>query len=149
MFERYTEPARRALFYARYETSHLGGNAITSEHLLLGILHEPRDVIAGIFARARVDVPALQSEIRRQCAAGAKVPTPIEIPFADDTKRILYGAAAVADSLGFDSIGPEHLVLAILSEPMTGAADILLRNGILLADARREIAGTKHSGDTR
>jgi len=38
MFERYTEPARRTLFFARYEATTVGGAAIEPEHLLLGLL---------------------------------------------------------------------------------------------------------------
>jgi ABC-type lipoprotein export system ATPase subunit len=38
MFEKYNEKARRALFFARYEASKLGGRIIESEHILLGNL---------------------------------------------------------------------------------------------------------------
>jgi ATP-dependent Clp protease ATP-binding subunit ClpC len=40
MFERYTEKARRVIFYARYEASEFGSSAIEAEHLLLGLLRE-------------------------------------------------------------------------------------------------------------
>ena len=38
MFERYTERARRVLFFARYEASQLGSISIETEHLLLGLI---------------------------------------------------------------------------------------------------------------
>jgi hypothetical protein len=40
MFERYTEKARRCIFFARYEASMFGSPYIETEHLLLGILRE-------------------------------------------------------------------------------------------------------------
>ena len=40
MFERYTERARRVLFFARYEASQLGSISIETEHLLLGLIRE-------------------------------------------------------------------------------------------------------------
>ena len=40
MFERYTEKARRVIFYARYEASMFGSPYIETEHLLLGLLRE-------------------------------------------------------------------------------------------------------------
>ena len=40
MFERYTERARRVIFFARYEASQLGSNSIETEHLLLGLIRE-------------------------------------------------------------------------------------------------------------
>jgi len=36
MFERYTEKARRVIFFARYEASQFGSPCIETEHLLLG-----------------------------------------------------------------------------------------------------------------
>ena len=40
MFERYTERARRVIFFARYEASQLGSRTIETEHLLLGLIRE-------------------------------------------------------------------------------------------------------------
>jgi len=40
MFERYTEHARRVIFFARYEASQFGKDCIEPEHLLLGVLRE-------------------------------------------------------------------------------------------------------------
>jgi len=37
MFERYTEKARRTIFFARYEASQFGSEYIHTEHLLLGL----------------------------------------------------------------------------------------------------------------
>lgn len=40
MFERYTEAARKAVSFARFEASQTGSREIETEHLLLGILRE-------------------------------------------------------------------------------------------------------------
>jgi len=45
MFERFTEKARRTVFFARYEASQLGSPEITSEHLLLGLLRDDKAVL--------------------------------------------------------------------------------------------------------
>src|SRR6266851_2319194 len=52
MFEKYNEKARRALFFARYESSKLGSKVIESEHILLGVLREGEDIIKEILAYA-------------------------------------------------------------------------------------------------
>jgi ATP-dependent Clp protease ATP-binding subunit ClpA len=44
MFERYTEKARRVIFFARYEASQFGSETIETEHLLLGLFREDRDL---------------------------------------------------------------------------------------------------------
>jgi len=46
MFERYTERARRSIFYARELVSVYGSMLIDTEHVLLGILREDPNVIA-------------------------------------------------------------------------------------------------------
>ena len=42
MFERYTEKARRVIFFARYEASQFGNPCIETEHLLLGLIREDK-----------------------------------------------------------------------------------------------------------
>jgi ATP-dependent Clp protease ATP-binding subunit ClpA len=42
MFDRFTEKARRSIFFARYEASTYGSGYIETEHLLLGLLREDR-----------------------------------------------------------------------------------------------------------
>jgi ATP-dependent Clp protease ATP-binding subunit ClpC len=42
MFERYTEKARRVIFFARYEASQFGSPYIETEHLLLGLMREDK-----------------------------------------------------------------------------------------------------------
>lgn len=49
MFERYTEKARRAIFFARYEASEIGSPQIETEYLLLGILREDKTLTSRLF----------------------------------------------------------------------------------------------------
>jgi ATP-dependent Clp protease ATP-binding subunit ClpC len=51
MFERYTEKARRVIFFARYEASQFGQPYIETEHLLLGVLREDKALSIRFFAR--------------------------------------------------------------------------------------------------
>ena len=54
MFERYTEKARRVIFFARYEASQFGSPYIESEHLLLGLIREDKaDVLVATDVAAR------------------------------------------------------------------------------------------------
>ena len=70
MFERYTEQARRVLFFARYEASQLGSMSIETEHLLLGLIRELRGKQHGltslVFARARLSLDACCSLRRKK-----------------------------------------------------------------------------------
>src|SRR6266568_1618811 len=56
MFERYTESARRVLFFARYEASQLGSISIETEHLLLGLIRECKGITSMVFARSHISL---------------------------------------------------------------------------------------------
>ena len=126
MFERYTEPARRSLFFARYESSVLGSMSIELEHLLLGILREGH-TLADLIPSQTAD--AIRREVLQHTSARTPVPTSIEIPFSKATKRALEAAASEADSLRHGYIGPEHLLLA-LGMSDDGIARILAAHGL-------------------
>ena len=49
MFERYTERARRVLFFARYEASEFGSHSIETEHVLLGLVREGKGLTRRLF----------------------------------------------------------------------------------------------------
>jgi ATP-dependent Clp protease ATP-binding subunit ClpC len=49
MFEKWTEKARRAIFFARYDALQLGGKSIEPEHLLLGLFREDKTLIRRLF----------------------------------------------------------------------------------------------------
>ena len=81
MFERYTERARRVLFFARYEASQLGTAAIGSEHLLLGLLRDggAPGVSAQAFARAGLDYMAVRKELAELGRANRRLEMKVEI----------------------------------------------------------------------
>jgi quinol monooxygenase YgiN len=139
MFERYTEPARRVLFFARYEASQLGSTSIATEHLLLGLLREGKGPASRIFDRAGVDAVAVHVEIVDAAADRPKLATSVEIPIAPDAKRVLQHAADEADGLRHPHIGTEHLLLGLLREPESPAGAILTRAGLRLGPVRDEL----------
>jgi ATP-dependent Clp protease ATP-binding subunit ClpC len=141
MFERYTERARRVLFFARYEASQLGTAAIGSEHLLLGLLRDggAPGFSAQAFARAGLDYMAVRKELAEAAAGHAKIATSVEMPFAPAAKAALDTAAREAEALKHAHVGTEHLLLGLLHESGTVAAGILARAGLHL-DLARESA---------
>jgi len=82
MFERYTERARRVLFFARYEASQLGSISIETEHLLLGLIREGKGLTSRIFARSHLSLENIRKEIEGRTVFREKVSTSVEIPFS-------------------------------------------------------------------
>ena len=97
MFERYTERARRVLFFARYEASQLGSISIETEHLLLGLIREGKGLTSRIFARSHLSLENIRKEIEGRTVFREKVSTSVEIPFSAETKRVLQFAALSFD----------------------------------------------------
>jgi len=116
MFERYTEQARRALFFARYEASQLGSVSIETEHLLLGIVREGQSVASRIVAGAHLSLDEIHRQIQARTGRRKPVSTSVEIPFSAEAKRALVYAAEQSDRLLHKYIGTEHLLLGLLRE---------------------------------
>ncbi|HEX5069527.1 MAG TPA: ATP-dependent Clp protease ATP-binding subunit [Vicinamibacterales bacterium] len=139
MFERYTERARRVLFFARYEATQMGSTSIETEHLLLGLIREGKGLTSRIFARSHLSLDSIRKEIEGRTIFREKVATSVDIPFSADTKRVLQFAAEEADRLLHTYIGTEHLLLGILREERSVAASILYEKGMRLASVREDI----------
>ena len=139
MFERYTERARRVLFFARYEASQLGSISIETEHLLLGLIREGKGLTSRIFARSHLSLENIRKDIEGRTVFREKVSTSVEIPFSAETKRVLQFAAEEADRLLHNYIGTEHLLLGILREERSVAATILMEKGMRLHQVREDI----------
>ena len=139
MFERYTERARRVLFFARYEASQLGSISIETEHLLLGLIREGKGLTSRIFARSHLSLEGIRKDIEGRTVFREKVSTSVEIPFSTETKRVLQFAAEEADRLLHNYVGTEHLLLGLLREERCVAASILVEKGMRLNTVREDV----------
>jgi hypothetical protein len=139
MFERYTERARRVIFFARYEASQFGSVTIDPEHLLLGILREDRNTVSR-FLGPRAPGEDIRNEIAARLTIKEKVSTSIDLPVSPACKRILAYSAEEMERLRHNHIGTEHLLLGILREEGTIAAQVLDARGLKLTSVREELA---------
>jgi ATP-dependent Clp protease ATP-binding subunit ClpC len=151
MFERFNEAARRALFFARYEASQLGGVSIETEHVLLGLAREPRGVIASLLTSSGTTLKTLREVVEAECQFRERVSTSVEIPFSMEVKRALELTATEADGLNHGAIAPEHMLLGLLRVEGSVAERILTRNGLRLNTVRDEtikLRSGQHAGWT-
>src|SRR5687767_15248196 len=140
MFERYTEKARRVIFFARYEASQFGAPAIEPEHLLLGLMREDKTLTSRFLARAQASLEAIRKEVEGRAPLREKISTSVELPLAPETKRVLAFAHEESDRLQHRHIGTEHLLLGLLREERSMAAEILYERGLRLNAVREEVA---------
>jgi ATP-dependent Clp protease ATP-binding subunit ClpC len=118
MFERYTEKARRVIFFSRYEASQFGSTTIEAEHMLLGLLREDNNLIGHFLP----SIVGIREEIRNRTTIREKTATSINLPLTDECNRLLAYAAEEAEQMNHDHIGAEHLLLGIIREEKCLAA---------------------------
>ena len=115
MFERYTEKARRVIFFARYEALQYGSQLIAPEHILLGLMREDKTVTARFFPfRKSVTVEAVRREVEERIVLRERIPQSVELHLSPESKKILIYANEESRALRNRHIGPEHLLLGLI-----------------------------------
>jgi ATP-dependent Clp protease ATP-binding subunit ClpC len=135
MFERYTEKARRVIFFARYEASQFGSPYIETEHLLLGLL-----ALTNRFLRSHDAFESIRKQIEGHTIIREKASTSVDLPLSNESKRVLAYAAEEADRLSHKHIGTEHLLLGLLRQQDSFVAKLVNERGMLIDAARSLIA---------
>lgn len=137
MFERYTEHARRVIFFARYEASKFGSGHIETEHFLLGILREDR-TLAGRFLTDAA-IRSIREQVEGHAPVREKISVSGDLPMSQACRRILAYGCEESERLGHKHIGTEHLFIGILKEKKGFASEILRERGLQLAAVREEL----------
>jgi hypothetical protein len=137
MFEKYTEKARRVIFFARYEASQFGTPAIEAEHVLLGLLREDDQLLKRFW---QYSIESIREEIMNLSGVKELIPTSRDLPLSKDTKLVLAYAAEESEQLQHRHIGIEHLLLGLLHLESGIAAEILHKEGLNIDSIRDELA---------
>jgi haloalkane dehalogenase len=140
VFERYTEKARRVIFFARYEASQFGSPAIEPEHILLGLLREDKQLSQKFFCSPHTTIESIREQVKERMQVLEEVPASVDLPLSPQAKRVLNYAAEESETLKHRNIGTEHLLLGILREEKSIAAEILYQRGLSLTEVREEVA---------
>lgn len=135
MWERFTERARRVIFYAREEAGRLGSSFVGTEHLLLGIVRESDSAAARILQQLGVSLSRVRMEIERPVSR-EESRQGLEAQLTPRAKRVIDLAYDEARSLNDDYIGTEHLLLGFLREGEGLAGKVLRKMGVDLERAR-------------
>jgi ATP-dependent Clp protease ATP-binding subunit ClpC len=127
------------IFFARYEASQFGSPFIETEHLLLGLLREDK-ALTNRFLRSHASIESIRKQIEGRTPIREKVSTSVDLPLSQECKRVLAYAAEEAERLGHKHIGTEHLLLGLLREDKSFAAEILHERGLRLSTLREELS---------
>src|SRR5256885_495779 len=113
MFERWNEPARRSIFFARYEANQAGSSYIELEHLLAGLMREDKSLWRKLLEEGS---ESIWNSVRRFIMTPGRPPnsTSADVPLSQVSRKSVMAAAAEAEALSSRSVGTVHLLLAIL-----------------------------------
>jgi ATP-dependent Clp protease ATP-binding subunit ClpC len=156
MFERFTQPARRLIFFARYEAQQHSSPTIDPEHLLLAFFREQGPFI-------KVAAPSLTRDQAERVVVAHKRPqtvtlveriltrwfgasVSVDLPLSNSSKRVLAYTAEEGERLGDRAIRTGHLFLGLIREKDTPAARLLAEVGVTLAQARGVVKDVAESG---
>ena len=151
MFERFTERARRCIYFARQSAAKYGSQTIETEHLLLGIVHEDPDMIWRFLpSRTAKDIRAeVESRLTKRTAEPPRLlrlllrlrplSASIDIPLSLYCKRILAHGAEEAERLHHRHIDVDHLFMGVVREEDGTAGQILRSAGLHVINMREQM----------
>jgi ATP-dependent Clp protease ATP-binding subunit ClpC len=134
MFERFTEKARRVIFFARYEASQVGSPVINGDHMLLGILREDKALLEGLTS-PQTDWSNAADTVRKGLQRSDPLPASLDLPLSDEVKTALSLAVEESEELKQKHIGSVHLILGLIRADRR-VADFLGALGLTLARVR-------------
>lgn len=137
MFERFSEAAKRVIFFARYEAAESGAEEIETEHLLLGVLRDDRGRVMEILTKHGITRERVEKGIASR-SRHHPVSSPGEAPVSAEVKRVLELAAS--ESRNDLHIETEHILLGILCQEQCLAAIVLNEFGLYANEAREQLA---------
>ena len=115
MWQRFTERARRAIFFAQEEAGRLGENYVSTEHLLLGLTRENDSAAARILDSMHISLAKIRQYMENQVTRG-EGRLGQDMQLTPRAKRAIDLAYDEARSLDNNYIGSEHLLLGLLLE---------------------------------
>lgn len=138
MWQRFTERARKVVFYAQEEAQRFGEGYVSTEHLLLGLVRESDSVAARVLDRLGVSLSRIRAEVERQLPRGDARPSQ-DMTLTPRAKRVIDLAYDEARNLNNNYIGTEHLLLGLIREGDGLAGRVLSKLGVELEKGRREV----------
>jgi ATP-dependent Clp protease ATP-binding subunit ClpC len=148
--EFFSNSMRRILIYSNEEAKKTHAEDIDTEHLLMGILRnsEKDAVLNQIFARLKIDVPALMEETKKEIREG-KNKNPAEfLPFSVRTKESLIQSDVERRKMRHHATAGEHLLIALTKSDGV-AGKILKKHLINEASLSQEITNVVGVGQQK
>jgi ATP-dependent Clp protease ATP-binding subunit ClpC len=145
----FTDRVKKVMQIAREESVRLGNDYVGTEHLLLGLIKEGDGVAVAVLRSMGADMEDLASNIEKSITStGGMMTIGQMLPFTPRAKKVLEIAANEARSMSHKYIGTEHLLLALMKDTESAAANALAAAGLEYEKIKEEIGKVLRGGET-
>lgn len=140
MSELFTDKAKLALEIAEIQAKYFRQKAISTEHLLLGLINEQKGIAGKVLRSFNLDEKMVFEEVEHITQYGQKPANVSELlPYSPRAKQVLSFASAEAKRVGAPSVGTEHILLALIKDEEVLAARVLTNLDVDLGKVRQLI----------
>lgn len=146
MWQKFTERARRVIFFAQEEAGKLNENSVSTEHLLLGLVREGDSIATDVLVRIGIPPDRVRSEIGQQVSRRDEKLGP-DMQLSPRAKRVIDLASEESKGLSNNYIGTEHLLLGLIREKEGVAGKVLAKLGADLKRTRIEVRALQEGRD--
>lgn len=138
MWERWIEPARRAMFFAQKQAESLGENFVATDHLLYGLVYEEGTTVVLLLDRMGISHEEIRNELERHFAQG-EGRSDADMQLGLEGMRVVDFAHREMRYSGDTFVGTEHLLIGILQEGSGLTGRIMAQFDVELESTRSEI----------
>ena len=138
MVYKFTNKAKKVIEIANDISIELGHNYIGTEHILYGLVKEGEGIAAKVLNNKEITDEKVRVKIEELLGVGREIKE--TLGFTPRTKRVLENAFLESKRIGYNYIGTEHLLLAILKEEDCVATRIILELNVEISKVYNEIA---------
>ena len=139
MNSRFSDRVKRVMRLVREEAARLGNNHISSEHLLLGIIREGKGSAVNVMLNLGLNLDKIKQSIDDYVAYSGGSMTMGDVPFTPRAKQILEIAATEAKEMKSQYVRTCHLLVALVKDKETIAAQILVGFGVDYKTVKEEV----------
>ena len=142
MWQRFTEKARRVVFFAQEEAGRLGENYVSPEHVLLGLVRDNDSAAAVLLERMGATLEVIRSDIESQAGSGGGA-LAADVRPSTVAKEVVDRAYEEPRVLNRAYVGTEHLLLGLIRDEEGLAGRLLANVGVDLERTRLEVAALR------
>ena len=137
MVYKFTSKAKKVIEIANDISIELGHNYIGTEHILYGLVKEGEGIAGKVLTNKGINDEKVKAKIEELLGKGDEIKE--SLGFTPRTKKVLENAFLEAKRIGYNFIGTEHLLLAIMKEGDCVATRVIIELNVDIPKIYNEI----------